>query len=271
MLAWLKARVLGAFNALVEKGIVLVIPLGALALWRWGSGDVTLPVWLFVLIVGLPLGLLVVRRVAARSSTETAAAVGELERQNALYGYYALHLWDVLETLQKVITGDIDVTIDQFMEQGVLGPAREFLQQAPGEDIRLSVLVPEGEDFRMEWAAGHRLASKAAFRLPIAHSFSKIALESGETAGSHDVAQDPRFAPHPRAERPYSSIISIPIRSGEDVVAVFNVISTQPYAFTLPDLVFVSLLGAFIDVVWARGLEDDEQPALPAGDDRGDV
>jgi GAF domain-containing protein len=119
--------------------------------------------------------------------------------------------------------------------KGLLAPAREFLIQAPGEDVRLSVLVPEGQDFRMKWMAGHRLVSKQDFRLRIGESFSRFAFQTGQIESSEDVDSDPRFQPHPRAERPYYSIISVPIRSGDDVVAVFNVVSTLPYAFTEAD------------------------------------
>ena len=77
------------------------------------------------------------------------------------HAYYEEHLREALETLQRAISGDIPgVSFDDFIERGVLDPARYWLTQAPSEDIRLSVLIAEGpakRDFVMRFAAGHSL------------------------------------------------------------------------------------------------------------------
>ena len=44
-------------------------------------------------------------------------------------------------------------------------------------------------------------------------------------------------------------------------MAVFNVVSTLPYAFTEADFVFVGLVGALVDVAWALHLNPAAPPA----------
>jgi GAF domain-containing protein len=269
MLSWLWQRIRGAIDNAVERSILIALAAAIFLLWKFASGHIEMPIWVFAIAVGVPLTLAAMAGLRGRQPASVAASyIGELERQNALYGYYASFLWEVMQTLQKAIRGDIPgVTIDELVEQGILAPARELLRQAPGEDVRLSVLVPEGQDFVMRWAAGHRLASKQNFRMRIGDSFSRFAYTSGEIVYSEDVDVDPRFRPHPRAERPYRSIISLPIRSGEDVVAAFNVVSTLPFAFTLADFIFVALAGAVIDVSLALGEPPPIQPELEQGDE----
>lgn len=263
---WVLERLKAVGNRAAENAIWIVLIAGAFAVWRWASGEVTLPVWLLTLFVGGPLALAVVTRRRGRQPTaEAAARIAELEWENALYGYYAKMLDDVLRTTQQMVRGDLEgVSMDTFVEQGILEAARQFLRQAPGEDVRLSVVVPDAEGIlRMKWMAGHRLTSKHAFSLPVAGSFSQLALQSGRIEWSFDVNSDHRFQPHPRAERPYASIISVPLRAGDDVVAVLNVVSTYPFAFTAADFVFIGLIGAVIDVVWSMAAGGDA-PAIEA-------
>lgn len=174
--------------------------------------------------------------------------------ERTLGSYYETHLYDVLESLQKVVRGTIPgVTVDVFIEQGVLSPAREFLTRGEGEDVRLSILEPHGEEFRMAHAAGHTLESKQKFRLPIEGSFAGFALQSEQIEATGDVDLDERFVRHPKARpgREYKSIISVPIRSGEETVAVLNVISTFENAFEEADFNYVRLIGAVLNVVWS--------------------
>ena len=203
----------------------------ALFLWRKRDAavnvDAGLPVWLLVLVLlALLVGCLLLYRRAKASprSDETEHLADLLE----LGAWYAIHLYDALESLQKILRGTIpNVSAASYVETGVLQPAREFLMQQPGEDVRLSVLVPQDSEWRMFFAAGYRLESKQRFRMSIDASFSRHAYESGQIQWSHDLPNDPRFIPHPQASRTYYSIISTPIRSGDDVVGVLNVDSTE--------------------------------------------
>jgi hypothetical protein len=42
----------------------------------------------------------------------------------------------------------------------------------------------------------------------------------------------------------------VPIRAGDEVVAVFNAIFVDPEAFDEADLIYVRLIGATIELVW---------------------
>lgn len=189
--------------------------------------------------------------------------------QSTLGAYYDSHLYDVLESLQKVVRGTIPgVTVDVFVEQGVLNPAREFLTRGEGEDVRLSILEPDGDEFRMIFAAGHTLESKQRFRLPVEGSFAGFALRSGQIEFTGDVDLDERFVRHPKARpgRDYKSIISVPIRSGEQTVGVLNVISTFEDAFEEADFNYVRLIGAVLNVVWSMAADIPSTGDDPASD-----
>lgn len=258
---WLADRVRGALNSGVEGLIWAGLVVVAVAAWSRRhskiSLDVTFPAWAFGVVVIVVVAAVLVSRRLRRPR------VGELQRLLALTTYYASHVYDALEALQKVLTGTIpNVTTETFIEEGILQPAREFLMQRPGEDVRLSVLVARDGEWRMKYAAGYRLESRQRFSLPIIGSFSRHAYESGNVEWSLDLQADPRFVPHPQATRTYRSIISVPIRSGDDVIAVFNVDSTELAAFDEPDFVYVSLLGAIIGVVSAL---EEEQPVASRG------
>lgn len=255
-LDWLGERVKGAVNSTVEGfikiGIWLGIPIliGFLVIF---AGEVTLPTWAFALLVAFVAAvvLFVGRRFSDGASAEDLAFLAD---EIELGEYYSFHLNDILGTLQKVVLGTIpNVTADRFIEDGILEPAREFLMQRQGEDVRLSVLVPDNGNWRMPLAAGYRLESKQRFSLPIVGSFSRYAYETGEIQWSGELTTDPRFTPHPQASRTYHSIISVPIRVGDAVVAVFNVDSTFEHAFPTADFIYVALLGAIISVVSALG------------------
>lgn len=261
---WLVDRIRGVVNSWVERAIGFGLLVSIYFLWRHRGAavslDVEVPVWVLLLGAAVSaLGLLLlmrrVRALPASDETEHLANLVELGE------YYAIHLYDTLESLQKVLRGTIpNVTPASFIENGVLQPAREFLMQRPGEDVRLSVLIPSGTEWRMVFAAGYRLESKQRFRMSIDASFSRHALQSGEIQWSLDLPNDPRFIPHPQASRTYYSLISTPVRSGDEVVGVLNVDSTEEAAFSQPDFIYVRLLGAIVSVVWSLVdlLEDEE-------------
>jgi len=56
----------------------------------------------------------------------------------------------------------------------------EFLVQPPGEDVRMSVVVPVNDECAMPFAARYRLERKPRFRLSIAASFSRHEYQSGQ-------------------------------------------------------------------------------------------
>jgi hypothetical protein len=266
---WLRDRVKGAFNSWVERGILAALALVVLFAWRKRhaevSIDVTVPVWAIVAVVVAYVLVLVVALLRPGSRSQ----IRELEEEIDLSAFYSRHVYDTLETLQKVLTGTIpDVTIGSFIDQGILQPARDFLTQRSDEIVRLSVLVPDDGNWEMAFAAGYRLEAKQRFTLPIVGSFSRHAFESGKVQWSFDLKNDSRFTPHPKATREYESIISVPIKIGDEVVAVFNVDSSLKDAFPFADFVYINMLGAIISVVWALGgyQPGEENGASEAGE-----
>lgn len=246
---WLRDRVLGAVNHGVENLVWLGAVAVAVLVWSVLGERVTVAAWVLAVAVGAPVALAgaVVLGAAPRSAAGDALA-GR---------YYARHLADALQTLQKVLGGTIPgVTVERFVEDGLLAPARDFLTRRADEEVRLSVLVPADGEWRMAFAAGYRLEAKQRFTLPIPGSFSRYAFESGQITWSHDLRSDPRFAEHPYATHPYRSIVSIPLRSGDDVVGVLNVDSSRRDAFPPEDLTYLRILAAIVEVSWALAYED---------------
>jgi GAF domain len=237
------------------------------------------------LIVSVGTGLLGIKLplwaaiVAVAMIAPVAFASGRLSaRGRDLRDYYAEHVRETLETLQKAIAGGIPgVSYQDFIERGILEPARHWLRQAPHEDVRLSVLVPDDadRDFSMLFAAGHTIEARQKFRLEIAGSFAGLAYKRGATQRTGDVDSDDRWHQHPHAHRPYGSLISVPIKVNDEVVGVFNVLSTIKHAFSPGDLSYIELLGGVVNLAWslaashAEGDGNGGEPAVGSGNGGG--
>lgn len=228
----------------IAEGLLVALVLAGGG-WLLGILDAAVPLW--VLAVGVavlvPLSF-AVGRMFGRAAPEN------------LELYYAEHVREVLETLQKAIVGGIPgVTVRDYVERGILAPARHWLTQRPGEDVRLSIIVPDEQEkeFRLEYEAGHSVEARRKFGLEIAGSFAGFAYSSGETQWTNDVERDERWTPHPRArpERGYGSLASVPIRAGDEVVGVFNVLSTYKGAFGPGELAYIEVLGSLINVAYS--------------------
>jgi GAF domain-containing protein len=278
---WLRARGLAAFNKWVEGLILLAAGVLALLIWRLlrphVRSDVRVPAWILALIAASIACAVLIQALRLRRRRgeieeleggveEIASIAAETEQRRAMTAGYAEHLIEILYALQRVLSGAIpDVTVSELIENGILQPCRDLVKTRQDEDVRLSVLVPDNGDFIMPFAAGHNLESKRNFRLAIDLSFSKWAYQTGLIYWSSDLDNDDRFVRHPRAaqERDYNSIISVPIRLSDNVVAVFNAIFTPTDAFDQADLLYVRLIGAVIELVWQ--LTDGPLPIGGAG------
>jgi GAF domain-containing protein len=225
-----------------ENLIAGLIATGLIALAGWGSSriDASAPLWLVVLAlaVGVAIGWILSRHMRAGRD---------------LAGYQAEHLRDVVLGLREVVGGNIGITFSDFVERGVLSPARYGLSTSKGEEIRLSVLAFDkaGDTFKMLYESGHSLGRKANFSLPKA-SLAGHALESQKLEWAGDVDGDQRWQPHGQAddERSYKSLASMPIMAGEEAVAVLNVVSSEKAAFLKGDLTYIELLGSFLGLAW---------------------
>jgi hypothetical protein len=81
-----------------------------------------------------------------------------------LFSYYGEHIRETVEAAQKLVAGTLaDVTIDDFVERGILGPASGWLQRGASEEVRMTVIAPlEGDDseFGLVWEHGHSLEAR---------------------------------------------------------------------------------------------------------------
>ena len=226
-----------------ENVVAGLIGIGVLAAAAWGVSHVDAPIALWaVLLIAACLGAL-------------GFAAGRVSRYgDDLLGYQSDLLGEAVLALRDLVAGKLNVPFEDFMERGVLAPARFGLSVERKEEIRLSVLIPEsdGEHFKMLFESGHSLGRKDDFSLPKA-SLAGHALETGELQWTNDVEKDKRWHLHPKAsaERGYHSLASMPIVVGDDAVGVLNVVSSAKGAFLKGDLTYVELLGGFIGLAWA--------------------
>lgn len=209
---------------LIAAGVVLVVTQGG-----------TVPAWTLVGAVVLLLLLFAVigTRWRRNAGAELEAALDDanvlafgLERHET----YSRHVAQSLDALQRIVSGDIDVSIPHYIEQALLEPARDLLMEKPAENVRLSVLLPRGPDdpttWAMAWAAGHTLTGKAKYNKRIADTLSRHVYESGNPRYWADVTTDSAFVQNPEASFLIRTMLSLPVKAGDEVLGVFNVVSS---------------------------------------------
>lgn len=258
---------------MVSKGLTALVVLGAsgLGLLIWKGGSV--PAWTAALVVIVVVAVAVVYGVRAG---RLARRVGQLEKKTedyevlddavGSYGWavdryelYTDHIADVLERLQRVLSGALEgVSIPDYIERGIISPARDVLQ-GPHEDIRISVLLANGDRWKMVWCAGHSLDGQRKYDQRIADTLSRVAYESDEAEYWADVHQDDRFTPNPMATRPFHTMLSCPIRNGADVVGVLNVVSSLKDAFDTAETQYLTSLASVIGVAVSVFLQANPQ------------
>jgi hypothetical protein len=237
----------------------------------------TIPVWIlaatvavFILAFAAGAALVAVRHRRLKRDEEIAWFAVDVEEQ------FLQHLSQVLDTLQQVLRDGVGPSeIADFVNHGILAPARDMLTRHAHDCIRLSVLSPHGEDFVMDFWAGHNLTSAKKFRIARGDSMSSVAFSSGKTETWDDVTEDDRFKHHPLATRPTRAMLSVPLTRGDDVIGVFNAISDRPHGFLPADHLYLECLGSVIDVAVGILLSIDQQAgdqsatvASPSGSER---
>jgi hypothetical protein len=247
----------------IAAGFVALV---ALLMWKGG----TVPTWTLVLaflaalVVGLALRGRPIRRL--RDSVEDVAYERSvLDDENTRYAAalerhetYSGHVAQALDALQRIVAGDIDIPIPHYVEAGVLEPARALIADNSPGNVRLSVLLPRPQLDRwfMPWAAGHSLTGKAKYDQRIVDTLSRHAYESGESQHWSDVRTDRSFRQNPRASHDTRTLLSLPIRSGDRILGVFNVVSSEPEAFDPTEETYLESLGAVISVAVGLHLKD---------------
>lgn len=234
--------------------LLAALGLGALLVFRGGS----VPAWAALLIV---VCIATVALIGRQKRTRYEAALRlELERHNE----YSRHLQNSLDALQRVISGDVDAEIPFFLDQAVLEPAQRILSEKPAEKVRLSVLMPADDNsqlWSMRWSAGHSAIGKLKYARPIEDTLARHAFESGEPQYWPDTTEQTEFQQNPLASAPMRSLVSIPIREGDEILGVFNAISSEKEAFDDAEQTFLASLAGVIAVavsVWHKDQKDAE-------------
>lgn len=259
----LRSAFVGVVAAPISAGIIAVLTLVALLVFAGGS----VPAWLLVLavVIGVAISLVTHRRDAPDLHFVTDA----LERGDA----YARHLELVLGDLQRVVAGALGAELNDFINRGLLEPARQVLTQQPDEGVRLSVLMPnpaDGERWVMRWSAGHSLTGEHSYNQPIKETLSRYAFESGESQRWDDVSEDRAFKQNEAASTPTRSMISVPLRRGDQVVGVFNAIAAVTDVFDPAEERYVGALGGVLAVAVGYFLgQEDASASQNHLDDQG--
>jgi GAF domain-containing protein len=261
----MRAALVDALGKALSAAAVALAGLAVLLVVRGGS----VPAWVAIgeLAIILFLAVLVRRRggrLAALRPIESETK--ELRERDEVLSYalsrhevYAGHLAHVLDHLQRVISGDIDVDIPEYIQRGILEPGRDVLMEDASEDVRLSILLPDDAgSFFMAWAAGHDLESQAKYRVPIGKTLARIAFETGDPQAWDDASTDDRFEPNPHATRPLRAMVSVPLRSGDRVVGVFNAVASEPDVFDAAEHSYLTAIGGVLNVAVSVWLDREQ-------------
>jgi hypothetical protein len=273
-----RAALVDMVSKALVAGTLSFAALIALLIWQGGS----VPAWLATLLVALALAAAYAsarrtRRLGTRIADKdhriaelepVAAEVPELEESVARlewgldrHEFYTEHIAKMLDQLQRVVARDIEVPIPVYIERGILQPARDLLMKDPAADVRLSVLMPSGERWKMVFAAGHSVAGQTKYNERIADTLSRLPLETGETHKWSDVIEDDRFRLNPKATREIHAMISLPLWAGDNRVGVLNVVSSLPDLFDQAEFSYVESLASIVSVAISVHLQDQLKSA----------
>lgn len=236
---------------------VLVAALGLLI---WSGASV--PAWVLLVVVVALVGLAVLlMRQRGQGFVGVMEDKRTLEQELGRHKEYSEHLQNSLDALQRVLSQDVDAEIPYYLEQAVLEPAQRILIEKPAEKVRLSVLLPADEDparWSMRWSAGHTMIGKLKYDKLIADTLARHAFETGEPQEWGDTESQTDFQQNPEASFPTRSLVSLPIRKGDDVLGVFNAVSAEKDAFDDAEKKFLASLAGIIAVAvsaWRGGPE----------------
>lgn len=243
-----ESAIVGLATDFLKWGLVAGATAIGLAAWRGGS----IPVWvalvatLAVIVLALLRGRRMRRRITAINTEATTLDFALLRHEN-----YTSHVAEVLDNLQRVVAGDLHASMADYIVRGILEPAREYLTGHPDDNVRLAILTTREDDpsrWQMVLTAGHSLTGSEKYRERIVDTMSRFAFETGTPQSWNDVTVDRTFTPTPAATRPFRSMISLPIRNGDAIIGVFNVISAEPDAFDPAEERYVASLGGVVNV-----------------------
>ena len=245
-------------KALGAAAVALVSMMVALIVTHW---DV--PAWTLVAMALLAITLLyLTRRVAGREANELRPKLGAAEKELDRHDSYGSNICSGLDTFQKIVAKDINMTMSSFIEQGLLIPARDVMQaNGHPSDLRMSVLLAVEGHFSMVWASGHGVEAKQKYRVPIEQTISTVAFQKKVPQVWEDAPAEERgFVRNPKATRGFKSMVSIPILLGGKTAGVFNVLTDKKDAFDPADINYLTSLGSIIQLAFGLALKEIEKP-----------
>ncbi len=128
------------------------------------------------------------------------------------------------------------LVLDRIAEE-----ALRLIPQADGSVVELA----DGEELVCVSSAGSGAGATGA-RLRIDGSLAGLALRTGSTLRSDDTARDPRIDPVVSRRVNAVSVVSVPLRRGNESVGGLTVISSSPAAFDDRDVATLTGLAEFI-------------------------
>ena len=255
-------------KALLAAGFSLLIATAALIATGW---DV--PAWTLVLMGLLAVVLMyLTRRVVGREASELRPKVDKAEDELDRHESYGRNICSVLDTFQKIVAKDIEMSMASFIEQGILIPGRDVMQEnGRPSDLRMSVLIPIDDYFQMVWASGHSVEAKQKYKVPIEETIARVAYEKQAIqVWKHAPEEERGFKKNPKATRGFRSMVSIPILRGGTTTGVFNVVTEQEAAFDPADINYLTSLGSIIQLAFGMAIKEVRaKKAQPEAQGRG--
>lgn len=241
-------------KALLGAGVALLAAMGALIATGWDA-----PAWTLVLMALAAVALMyLTRRVAGREANELRPKVDKAEDELDRHESYGRNICSVLDTFQKIVAKDIQMSMAAFIEQGILIPGRDVMQEnGRPSDLRMSVLIPTDDHFQMVWASGHSVEAKQKYKVPIDQTIARVAYDKQAIQVWKNAPEEERgFVRNPKATRSFKSMVSIPILRGGRTTGVFNVVTDQGAAFDPADINYLTSLGSIIQLAFGMALEE---------------
>ena len=113
-----EAAIVGLAGDILKYVVLAAVAVVALTVWQGGS----IPAWVAVLVALMVMAVAVLR--GRRLRRRVAAADGEaaiLDYALSRHENYTSHVAEVLDNLQRVIAGDLDTSMGDYIERGI-GP-----------------------------------------------------------------------------------------------------------------------------------------------------
>src|SRR5437762_3044767 len=147
--------------------------------------------------------------------------------------------------------------------------ARQVFTLAQADGAAIAVREPHGWFYRASVGNAPQSASKAETQSPLIRQ----CLETGGVAICQDSQTDARFLSRLNAGLPFRSAVAVPIKASGSVLAVMELFSQRPFAFSADHLAeaqrHAAFLGLLLDVVPSSPLEQPEDTDEPVTVQRG--